>query len=182
MHASTRIIALRAATKVAVSAAIMGCGGSVRDGGGITNSHALEDGAAGDALLSTVVSDASAVRDGFTDVVARAEAGVKGLCSGVTDNVDAAVSRATFGCCIGYLEAENPDSGFTGLDASAPSKACCAAVVGYVEHADAGLAARQAATPVLYQCCDALSWNAGVACDAWGPPVPPAFRGRGATA
>ena len=196
MQASTRLLALRAAAKVALSASILGCGGAT-----IADEHAspkarspeLEAGALPDALADALAdapastihhsaqAEASTGRDVLASVDARADVSMQAdavanaVCPGATEDPNATVSEGTFACCATYLDGQT-SGGFPQLDASAPpSKACCAAVIAYVDHVDGG---NEAVTsmPLFYWCrCNVLAPGPQSFCTPWGPPVPPAM-------
>ena len=148
MHASTRIHALRAAAKVALSASILGCGGG------------------------------TTAEPPPTQGPEEAGATAQQVCPGASVDRDASVSAETFACCDSYLSSQRIDgSSFPRFDTTAPaSKACCTALIGYLNHDDSGAATAQVSQGVVVQCCRSEIPFPGLpACDAWGPPVPPAM-------
>jgi hypothetical protein len=180
MKASTRALALRAAAKAALSVSLAGCGGAL--------AHATDD--SGADPVSTTVSDGGHGRgaDGAArapkeagsaltvrDAASRGDA-VSEPCPGLPEAGDAAVSENTFTCCTSYLSpAADAAFGSLGVDASAPaSRACCNAVITYVDQTAGAYAA---ASTVLPACCQGEGAPEGRACTPWGPPVPPTMPG-----
>jgi hypothetical protein len=157
MNASTKLIALRAATKVTLSVAVFGCGGTTL----------TEDG----GLASTQPSDMDAAK---SPPEPRKDAS-PGPCPGATSDAHGSVSADTFACCIAYLKTELVDADGSRLDAaSAASKECCTSVVAFVD-GDGGVSSFESAEPFLNSCCEALERPTGAACTPWGPPMPPAM-------
>jgi hypothetical protein len=185
MHPSTRHVALRAAAKVTLSAAILGCGGATE--------AVTVDASDGDAtpVRVTTHQDAAAARDALAALDAQATPDAPDApalaCPGAVADPTATVAASTFACCTSFLEGSllTADSGVLAVDPSLPTTLpCCAAAVAYVDGAPSAFGS--VAGPVLASCCHELATvdagpPVGPACTPWGPPVPPAMPGALAT-
>lgn len=161
MELIVRKMALRNAAKVALGSLVMGCGGTITDGGD----------AATDA--SSNKDTAQQKETSVLDVVVQSDAPL--ACTGPVD-VDAGDPGSTvFACCLPVVEALTGDAGFVVVDAGEvtgdPSvDNCCKAIIAHVDNDTQDYSA---ASQVLSTCCNALGYPVGPACTPWGPPTPP---------
>jgi hypothetical protein len=192
MNRSVFRAALRASAKVALGAAVVGCGGVV----GSAAEHAPQEASTSD---TSPVSDASQMMD-----AAASETGVPleaGACDppspssvlpeGAHADAAAAISASTFDCCVARLEAVPPDDAGFFPDAAVGDplvQDCCATIIARLDYElrqtigdpDAAAAAQQdeqTAAPVRWQCCQ-VTPSEGPTCTPWGPPMPPAMPGE----
>jgi hypothetical protein len=156
METLIRRQALRHAAKVAFGSALIGCGGALAP--------------------TTTAKDAAA--DVATDVLEEVAADAGLACTGNPVGIDASVDEQTFECCAALVgpavaDAGNPwDDASAGddiINASANLQNCCTVLVAYIDKNlndqwQGGSAA----------CCFALGYySTQIACDPWGPPMPP---------
>jgi hypothetical protein len=163
MRHDVHAAALGAATRVAFSILLVGCGG------GTTTETALGD--PGDPSQAQTGYGESDLRTGAPPC--HADAGA---------DADAAATDKP--SCDELLAASFPDAGAwpgaDGQNASTDVKACC----------NEALVKDGAATRYRWSCCNAIGWGTGTptdaaigaACTPWGPPVPPAMSAAKAVA
>ncbi len=179
--------ALRASAKVALGAAVVGCGGVVGSAAERAPTEAsVPDGTPVDAAAFDVTSpegEAAACDPPSPSSV---------LPEGAHADAAAAIGEPTFDCCVERLEAVPPnDGGFAFPEASVSDpevQACCATVIARLDYelrqtmGDPDAAAieqqdEQKAAPVRWACCQ-VTPNEGPTCTPWGPPMPPAMPGE----
>ena len=166
--------ALRNAAKVAFGSLVLGCGGTISDGG-------TPDAAGSDALAK---QDNQTPDVATLDVATIIDAPVSDAalaCLGET-GFDASVTPTEFQCCIALIEQDMGDAGWTTDDAAVyppgaktveadpSSMNCCRAIIADV---DQNTADYVTASPTLATCCSAAKGPMGPACTPWGPPMPP---------
>jgi hypothetical protein len=200
--------ALRATAKVALTAVVFGCGGTVisagaedpgMDAGGGGDPRPDAAGADHETLADVAPPDAAvegAVAEEASSPIEASSAEAGAVCSAPdpstlfpeTSHLHAKVSESTFACCVDELAPLFGEGGTETSEAGAmdPSVTdCCAATVFYLDRArgDALAPARALAQAKLgflgeESCCRVLSFPVGVTCTPWGPPVPPAMPGE----
>jgi hypothetical protein len=156
------------------------------------SSDAAFDAATPDARPdSAIPTEASVTPDAHVTPVPEASTSDVADLMCVTSGFDAAaVTETTFDCCRTLLDGLLGGSGFSEFfpDASADNPqvpACCRAIKERLRQEDPPDAAMLSDAAVndidsvsrFYSpCCNAL--DGGVACDPWGPPVPPEMPSR----
>lgn len=188
MNHSVFRAALRASAKVALGAAVAGCGGVV----GSAAEHAAPEGSTPDAAAA---ADATWVDVGAPDEAAACDPPMPSsvLPEGLHVDAAAGISEPTFGCCVSLLKAVPPnDGGFQFPDAAVDDpqvRDCCATVIARldyeygqtIEQPDASMATlrqdEQTAASVRWACCQVTPAE-GPTCTPWGPPMPPAMPGE----
>ena len=183
--------ALRAAAKVALSVAAVGCGGC----GGIADSEGRVPSTA------DAGGDVGAMRDGATSP----EAGSRDalacnpppesdlLPEGLHVDAGASLGGPIFDCCAAQLASLVSADGSVAFQlpdaavADPEVTACCAVLIARLDYdqgsaasdPDASVTALQRdgklAAPARWACCSALGHPDGPTCTPWGPPVPPAM-------
>jgi hypothetical protein len=198
MNALVFRAALRATARVAFTAAIVGCGGTVSEGNGDAAKSEAATGKEGSAMGTDAMpgKDAGHVED-------TAPPGDSGLMCNAPlpsslfdqDAAESAVSDSMFNCCIAELEPLiGGDSGLGASDAEAadPNLVACCGVLVFAADNDHIEPIGKEATAQLTSfanlgndrrstCCDVLKEPSGPTCTPWGPPMPPAIPGETAS-
>jgi hypothetical protein len=193
--------ALRVSAKVALGAAVAGCGGLVGstaeraapeagapEAAAVSPEAAPEDAA---APVDVALADGSQVKAGACDPSSPSSV----LPEDTHADAAAGITESTFDCCLAVLEAVPPnEGGFEFPDAAFGNpevQACCATVIARLDHdyrdswalVDAAQAILQgdmrAAEPIVNACCQVeLPAAYGPTCTPWGPPMPPQMPGE----
>ena len=168
MDVSVRGRALRQAAKLAFGSAAMGCGGVAT-----APPDAAMDAKANDVAIMDAFIDAS------EDAALAPDAGL--ACTGNPVSIDASINEQTFACCAALVGPEVAEAGSPWDDASTGDSIinadpnlqnCCTALIAYI---DVNLNEQWAGGSAA--CCFALGYeNTQIACDPWGPPMPPAME------
>ncbi len=148
--------ALRAAAKLALSAAFVGCGSPDTSSG--------NDGPSASDYPSSTESNSDAVRakKKKKDAGAASECGAQAMTEA---SCRAEVAKATF------PKTASPDGlGKPDKRVDATTRECCDLIAKAIDKgADDKWKERDA-------CCSAIGWRGSATCTPWGPPVPPAMR------
>jgi hypothetical protein len=195
--------ALRASAKVALTATLGSCGGTID-----AASREARDGSPPPPVTSTLADASTAV---LADVAAPGEVADAADASLVVADVapppvgcdplaagelfpkgmhgDAGVTEPLFECCVTFLgsaigtDASWPLPMLPDAEANDPNiLGCCAVAVYHLDSvsndrdASVGASAELANAGVnTYECCQAIGYPVGVTCTPWGPPMPPAM-------
>jgi hypothetical protein len=181
MNQSVFRAALRASAKVALGAAVAGCGGMV----GSTAEHAAPEAS---ATVDAAAADAAQTQARTCEPPSPSSV----LPEGLHADAAAGIGESTFACCVSMLEAVPPnDGGLAFPDAAVGNpevQACCATVIARLDYdmratsdqPDASATEQQdeqTATPVRWACCQ-VTPSEGPTCTPWGPPMPPEMPGE----
>jgi hypothetical protein len=169
MKPSTKEQALRFAAKVALGAAVTGCGG------GTANVAIVHVDAAGADDGGSSLEDASAPRDSAVDAVVTTDAGP--TCA-LTSDADGGLAPSAIDCCLSITTASAPPAGTATPDggpfaSSSGLVSCCKALAASAPLTTYVYGPKNWPTAACMACAEVLGDR--LACTPWGPPMPPAM-------